>query len=62
MISDQLATVRRDDGVTAFAHAAPIIRDMFRTPEDFMRMVIESYQPVYRPRRVEFLGLVVSDG
>ncbi|MBI4183469.1 MAG: DUF4864 domain-containing protein [Proteobacteria bacterium] len=62
VISDQLAAFRRDDGRAAFAYAAPVIREIFRTPENFMRMVIDGYQPVYRPRRVEFGELVVVDG
>jgi len=54
VIQDQLAAFQRDDGAAAFGYATPAIREMFRTPEIFMSMVKSGYQPVYRPRHVEF--------
>ena len=54
VIEDQLAAFRRDDGPAAFAHATARIQARFQTPEIFMRMVRGGYQPVYRPRLVEF--------
>jgi hypothetical protein len=62
VIEDQLAAFQRDDGPAAFAHASPAIRIMFGTPENFMRMVRQGYQPVYRPRRVEFLDILTVQG
>jgi hypothetical protein len=62
VIQDQLAAFQRDDGPAAFAHASPAIRTRFGTPENFMRMVRQGYQPVYRPRRVEFLDLLTVQG
>ncbi|MGQ0663780.1 MAG: DUF4864 domain-containing protein [Pseudomonadota bacterium] len=57
IIESQIAAFRRDDGPAAFAHASPTIQGIFRTPEIFMDMVRGGYQPVYRPRAVDFAEL-----
>ena len=57
VIESQLDAFRRDDGVAAFAHASPTIRDMFGTPDIFMDMVRQGYAPVYRPQHYEFRSL-----
>ena len=54
-IQAQMEAFKRDDGVEAFSYASPGIREAFRTPEVFMRMVRGGYAPVYRPRAVAFL-------
>lgn len=61
-IESQLQAFRRDDGEAAFAHAAPLVRHQFRSAENFMSMVRQSYRPVYRPRTVRFGDLVAVDG
>ncbi len=61
VIEDQLAAFGRDDAVAAFDLASPGIQRTFGTPEQFMRMVKTSYQPVYRPRKVEFRDIVMVD-
>jgi hypothetical protein len=58
VIQAQVDAFRRDDGEAAFALASPGIQQMFGTPEIFMDMVRQGYQPVYRPRRFEFEGIV----
>ncbi len=62
VIADQLAAFRRDDGPAAFAHATAKIQARFQTPEIFMQMVRGGYQPVYRPRLVEFRDIVELHG
>ena len=62
VIVQQIAAFRRDDGEAAFAFAAPRIREIFATPDNFMRMVREGYQPVYRPREVNFGTLSTLEG
>jgi hypothetical protein len=62
VIAQQIAAFRRDDGEAAFAFAAPRIREIFATPDNFMRMVREGYQPVYRPREVTFGTLSTLEG
>ncbi len=62
VIGAQMNAFLRDDGTEAFSYAAPSIRAMFQTPERFMTMVQRGYLPVYRPRDVQFLDLVESEG
>ena len=57
VIADQLAAFQRDDAAGAYAFAAPGIKTIFPTPDVFMSMVKQAYQPVYRPREVEFREL-----
>jgi hypothetical protein len=54
VIEDQLDAFQRDDWAGAFAHASPGIRSMFRTPENFGRMVRGGYAMVWRPADVEY--------
>ena len=61
VIGDQIAAFGRDDGAAAFALASPGIQATFGTPEAFMRMVRQGYQPVYRPRQVRFDEVVMRD-
>jgi len=61
-IERQLAAFQRDDGAAAFAYAAPSIQEKFGTPENFMAMVRIGYEPVYRPREVEFHEIAVLEG
>lgn len=54
VIESQIQAFLADDGVTAYSHAAPMIKQIFPTPETFMRMVRQGYQPVYRPQSYKF--------
>ena len=62
VIEDQIAAFRRDDAAGAFFHAAPGIKAMFGTPENFLAMVRSGYQPVYRPRSYAFEPLEADAG
>lgn len=57
VINQQIDAFRADDGERAFSFAAPIIRSMFGTADNFMTMVRTGYPDVYRPRAVEFREL-----
>ena len=61
-IQGQVEAFRRDDGGRAFGFASPMIQGMFGTPEIFMDMVRQGYQPVYRPRVFDFREIVELDG
>ncbi len=61
VIEGQLGAFRSDDGERAFGYASPNIRGIFRTADNFMAMVRQGYQPVYRPRSVSFGDLVDID-
>lgn len=54
IISEQIEAFRADDGLRAYGYAAPMIRQIFPTPETFMAMVKQGYQPVYRPQSFRF--------
>lgn len=54
IVSAQIEAFRHDDGAAAYSYAAPGIRGLFPTADEFMRMVRNAYQPVYRPRSVTF--------
>ena len=62
VIQAQLNAFRRDDAALAFSYAAPGIRANFGSAENFMEMVRTQYAVVYRPARVEFESLLVSEG
>jgi hypothetical protein len=62
VIGDQLAALRKGDGAKAFSFAAPGIREQFASPENFLRMVRGSYDPLLAARYTEFLPGAVIDG
>jgi hypothetical protein len=62
IISSQVEALGRDDAATAYAYAAPEIREMFPQAEIFMSMVRRSYAPVYRHKSFEFGEARTSDG
>ena len=53
-IQGQIDAFLQDDFGTAFTFAAPNIRNIFRTPENFGAMVQQGYPMVWRPERVTF--------
>lgn len=56
-IRNQIAAFLADDVATAFTFASPTIRGLFRTPENFGRMVRDGYPMVWRPSDVRMLEL-----
>lgn len=54
IISGQIAAFNADDGPAAYAFAAPLIQQIFPTPDVFMAMVKKGYQPVYRQKTYAF--------
>ena len=61
-IRAQLDAFQADDGTRAFTYATPQLRQLFRTPENFMAMVRGGYRAVYRPQSVEFLDARIVNG
>ncbi len=43
IITAQISAFRADDGPTAYSFAAPVVRNIFPTPEIFMSMVKRGY-------------------
>jgi hypothetical protein len=54
IISDQIAAFNADDGAKAWSYAAASIKQIFPTPDVFMSMVKNGYQPVYRQKSFTF--------
>lgn len=61
-IQGQLDAFVQDDFGAAFEFAAPNIRQMFRTPENFGAMVRNGYPMVWRPSDVDYGDLRVIEG
>jgi ketosteroid isomerase-like protein len=61
VIQGQMEAFRSDDWNAAFAFAAPAIQGKFVSPDIFRQMVTGAYQPVYRPKGVEFRALEASE-
>ena len=55
-VQAQLVAFAKDDADLAFSYAAPTIRAMFETPQNFMAMVQDAYAVVYRPAKLLFLA------
>lgn len=62
VIERQLQAFLRDDGTAAFSYATPSIQGIFQSPENFMAMVKNGYQPVYRPQAVTFRDIIDLHG
>ncbi len=54
IITNQLEAFKVDDGPRAYSYAAPMIKQIFPTPDVFMNMVRQGYAPVYRPQSYTF--------
>jgi hypothetical protein len=62
VIGRQVEAFRADDEAAAFGYASPDIQRLFGTPDIFMDMVRQGYQPVYRPRVFDFREIVMLHG
>ncbi len=60
IITAQISAFRADDGPTAYSFAAPVVRNIFPTPEIFMSMVKQGYSPVYRPQSFNFTEALID--
>ncbi|WP_119299815.1 DUF4864 domain-containing protein [Dongia deserti] len=61
VIRGQMEAFKIDDWAAAFAYASPAIQSKFQSPQIFSQMVTQAYQPVYRPRGVQFRGVQASE-
>ena len=62
VITRQIDAFRHDDAAGAYGFAAPSIQAMFGSPANFLAMVQKGYQPVYRPKSLDFTSLREEDG
>lgn len=61
VIQGQMSAFKIDDWTAAFAYASPGIQTKFQSVQVFSQMVTQAYQPVYRPRGVEFRAVKASE-
>lgn len=61
-IDSQLEYFAKDDFPGAFQFASPTLQQLFRTPENFRRMVTQGYPMVWRYGDVRFLELREMEG
>jgi len=54
VITDQISAFQSKDYERAFSHAAPTIKNIFRTTDRFITMVKNGYQPLYNPESYAF--------
>jgi hypothetical protein len=60
IITAQISAFRADDGPAAYDFAAPVVRNIFPTPEIFMAMVKQGYPQVYRPQSFNFTEALID--
>lgn len=56
-INSQFEAFKADDFEGAFEYATPTLQMLFRSPENFKRMVTTGYPMVWRPAEVRYLEL-----
>ena len=54
VVEAQLDAFRKGDAARAYSYAAPGIKQMYDTPEEFMEMVRSFYKVVFRPSSIAF--------
>ncbi len=62
VISSQIEAFQADNFTQAFKFASPSIQGIFRTPENFGRMVTQGFPMVWRPAEVTYLELQEING
>lgn len=62
VIGDQLRALKAGDGAKAMSYSVPGIRQQFRTPERFLRMVRQGYGALLDARSNNFLEGAVIGG
>jgi hypothetical protein len=62
VVQSQLNALDEDDAVRAFALATESTRSVIGSAENFLRMIKEEYDPIYRHRRALFSTPEVIDG
>jgi hypothetical protein len=61
-IIGQIEAFQSDDGARALEFAVPQAAQVWQSPEAFMTMVREGYEPIYRPQSFSFVLAVAERG
>lgn len=62
VVQTQLEALSNDDAVSAFELATPEKRMLIGSPDNFLRLIKEEYNPIYRYQRVIFSRPEVVNG
>ncbi|HYD63171.1 MAG TPA: DUF4864 domain-containing protein [Noviherbaspirillum sp.] len=62
VVQSQLEALSNDDAVSAFELATPEKRMLIGSPDNFLRLIKEEYNPIYRYQRVIFSRPEVING
>ena len=62
VVQTQLEALSNDDAVSAFELATPEKRMLIGSPDNFLRLIKEEYNPIYRYQRVLFSRPEVING
>ncbi|HEY0846472.1 MAG TPA: DUF4864 domain-containing protein [Noviherbaspirillum sp.] len=62
VVQSQLEALSNDDAASAFELATPEKRMLIGSPDNFLRIIKEEYNPIYRYQRVIFSRPEVVDG
>lgn len=62
VIEDQINAFQAKDYDRAFSHAAPTIKQIFKTTDRFVGMVKNGYQPLYNPDSYAFSRSIEQGG
>lgn len=62
VVQTQLEALSNDDAVSAFELATPEKRMLIGSPDNFLRLIKEEYNPIYRYQRVIFSRPEVING
>ncbi len=62
VIDDQINAFKTNDYDRAFSHAAPTIKQIFKTSDRFVNMVKSGYEPLYNPDTYAFSRSIEQGG
>jgi len=62
IIESQIQAFLDENAELAYSYAAPLIKMKFNSPQDFMYMVRNYYEPVYNPKQFQFLDAKYFEG
>ena len=62
IIESQIQAFLDENAELAYSYAAPLIKMKFNSPQEFMYMVRNYYEPVYNPKQFQFLAAKYFEG
>ena len=62
IIESQIQAFLDENAELEYSYAAPLIKMKFNSPQEFMYMVRNYYEPVYNPKQFQFLDAKYFEG